>query len=169
MPCARRHILGGVQYSLELCSAGSGLAGGLSGASSSLFRLQGTGAVTRASSQAAAAAFVNERLRKALDAAHTSAGVVTALQVYFSGGVVPVVSGSVGELSAASSALLALIRAVEDSITVVLRKCVDAFVGEVRACSGLLWGEASALQRARRAAAAWLACVLPGALMQLGS
>lgn len=57
---------------------------------------------------------------------------VVCLQVYFSGVVVPAVSGSVAELSSASSALLSLIRAVEDSITVVLRKCVDAFIAEVR-------------------------------------
>lgn len=53
-------------------------------------------------------------------------------QVYFSGVVVPAVSGSVAELSAASSALLSFIKAVEDSITVVLRKCVDTFIAEVR-------------------------------------
>jgi hypothetical protein len=54
------------------------------------------------------------------------------VQVYFSGVVVPAVSSSVAELSSASSALLSLIRAVEDSITMVLRKCVDAFMSEVR-------------------------------------
>jgi hypothetical protein len=53
------------------------------------------------------------------------------VQVYFSGVVVPAVQASVAELSSASSALLSLIRAVEDSITVVLRKCVDAFMTEV--------------------------------------
>jgi hypothetical protein len=53
--------------------------------------------------------------------------------VYFSGVVAPAVTSSVAELSSASSALLSLIRAVEDSITVVLRKCVDAFMAEVRA------------------------------------
>jgi hypothetical protein len=59
-----------------------------------------------------------------------------SLQVYFSGVVVPAVSTSVAELSSASSALLSLIRAVEDSITVVLRKCVDAFSSEVRGMQG---------------------------------
>lgn len=59
-----------------------------------------------------------------------------SLQVYFSGVVVPAVSTSVAELSSASSALLSLIRAVEDSITVVLRKCVDACISEVRG----IWG-----------------------------
>jgi len=57
--------------------------------------------------------------------------VYLLLQVYFTGVVVPAVSSSVAELSSASSALLSLVRAVEDSITVVLRKCVDAFVAEV--------------------------------------
>lgn len=56
-------------------------------------------------------------------------------QVYFSGVVVPAVQSSVAELSSASSALLSLIRAVEDSITVVLRKCVDAFMAEVSCLS----------------------------------
>jgi hypothetical protein len=41
------------------------------------------------------------------------------------------VSGSVAEVSAASSALLALIRAAEDSITAVLRKSVDTFMTQV--------------------------------------
>lgn len=57
--------------------------------------------------------------------------VYVLLQVYFTGVVVPAVSSSVAELSSASSALLSLVRAVEDSITVVLRKCVDAFMAEV--------------------------------------
>lgn len=120
-----RHILGGVEYSLELCTASSGL--GLGG---SRFKL-GFGTVTRANSNQMAADFVNERIRKALAAAHVSSSVMTALQVYFSGVVAPAVTSSVAELSLASSALLSLIRAVEDSITVVLRKCLDAFMAEL--------------------------------------
>jgi len=54
-----------------------------------------------------------------------------ASQAHFSGVVAPALSGSVSELSAASSALLALIRAAEDSITVVLRKSVDACISQV--------------------------------------
>lgn len=70
-----RHILGGVEYSLELCTASSGL--GLGG---SRFKL-GFGTVTKANSNQMAADFVNERIRKALAAAHVSSNVMTALQV----------------------------------------------------------------------------------------
>lgn len=71
-----RHILGGVEYSLELCTASSGL--GLGG---SRFKLGGFGTVTKANSNQMAADFVNERIRKALAAAHVSSSVMTALQV----------------------------------------------------------------------------------------
>lgn len=54
------------------------------------------------------------------------------LQSHYSRVVSPAVSESAPELSAASSALLALIHAVEDSITVVLRKSVDTFITHVR-------------------------------------
>lgn len=64
-----------MEYSLELCTASSGLLGG------SLFKL-GFGTVTKASSNQMASAFVNERIRKALAAAHISANVMTALQVW---------------------------------------------------------------------------------------
>jgi hypothetical protein len=67
-----RHILGGVEYSLELCTASSGLSG--------LFKL-GFGTVTKASSNQMASDFVNDRIRRALAAAHVSSSVVTALQV----------------------------------------------------------------------------------------
>lgn len=73
-----RHILGGVEYSLELCTASSGL--GLGGG---LFKL-GFGTVTKANSNQMAADFINERIRKALAAAHVSSSVVTALQVSMS-------------------------------------------------------------------------------------
>lgn len=53
------------------------------------------------------------------------------MQSHYSSTVAPAVSGSVAELSAASSALLALIRAAEDSITAVLRKSVDTFMTQV--------------------------------------
>lgn len=72
-PCCR-HILGGVEYSLELCTASSGL--GLGG---SLLKL-GFGTVTKANSKEMASTFVNERIRKALAAAHVSSHVMTALQ-----------------------------------------------------------------------------------------
>lgn len=64
------------------------------------------------------------------------AACAVVLQVYFSGVVAPAVSSSVAEMSSASSALLSLIRAVEDSITVVLRKCVDTFMAEVSSRGG---------------------------------
>jgi hypothetical protein len=64
-----------VEYSLELCTASSGL--GLGGG---LFKL-GFGTVTKANSKQMAADFINERIRKALAAAHISSSVVTALQV----------------------------------------------------------------------------------------
>jgi hypothetical protein len=72
-----RHILGGVEYSLELCTASSGLGGSLGG---SLLKL-GFGTVTKANSKEMAGSFVNERIRKALAAAHISSHVMTALQV----------------------------------------------------------------------------------------
>jgi hypothetical protein len=59
--------------------------------------------------------------------------LLPVLQSHYSGTVAPAVSGSVAELSAASSALLALIRAAEDSITAVLRKSVDTFMTQVTA------------------------------------
>lgn len=70
-----RHIFGGVDYAWELCTAstGTGLGGGL-------FKL-GFGAVTKTSSNQAASAFINERMRKALEAAHVASSVMTALQV----------------------------------------------------------------------------------------
>lgn len=74
-----RHILGGVEYSLELCTASSGLGGSLGG---SLLKL-GFGTVTKANSKEMAGSFVNERIRKALAAAHISSHVMTALQVGF--------------------------------------------------------------------------------------
>jgi hypothetical protein len=70
-----------VEYSLELCTASSGL--GLGG---SRFKL-GFGTVTKASSNQMAADFVNERIRKALAAAHVSSSVMTALQVCACAGV----------------------------------------------------------------------------------
>jgi hypothetical protein len=72
-----------VQYSLDVCSAATGSGGsslGGSGGAGGLFKL-GFGGVSSAHSQQVAAAFVNERIRSALQAAHTSAGVVTSLQV----------------------------------------------------------------------------------------
>jgi hypothetical protein len=72
-----------------------------------------------------------ESLRIALHYAFFSA-LLPVLQSHYSGTVAPSVSGSVAELSAASSALLALIRAAEDSITAVLRKSVDTFMTQVR-------------------------------------
>lgn len=64
-----------MEYSLELCTASSGL-----NLSAGLYKL-GFGSVTKASSNQMASAFVNERIRKALEAAHVSANVMTALQV----------------------------------------------------------------------------------------
>jgi hypothetical protein len=64
-----------VEYSLELCTASLGL--GLGGG---LLKL-GFGTVTKANSNKLAADFINERIRKALAAAHISSSVVTALQV----------------------------------------------------------------------------------------
>lgn len=71
----RRHIIGGVEFSLELCAAGG--AGGLA----SMLSKMGFGSISRSSSSEVAAAFVNERIRKALEAAHVAAQVVNALQV----------------------------------------------------------------------------------------
>eukprot|EP00775_Hariotina_reticulata_P013513 gene13513-13638_t len=114
----------GVEYSLELCNTAS------SGSISSMLRM-GFGAVSSASSHQVAVSFVNDKIRKALEAAHVAGKIVSTLQAHFSAVVVPALSGSVGELSAASSALLALIRAAEDSITVVLRKSVDATISQL--------------------------------------
>ncbi|KAF8067429.1 SEC10a [Scenedesmus sp. PABB004] len=116
-----RHIIGGVEHSLDLCSAGGG--GGLGG----LLKL-GFGSATAASSRDAAAAFVGGKVRKALEAAHAAGGVMAALQAHFSDVVSPALAASPAELSAASGAALALMRAAEGSISVVLRKSVDAFM-----------------------------------------
>lgn len=70
--------MGGVEYSLELCTASSGL-GAMGG--SLLNKLGGFGTVTPASANQAAGTFMNERIRKALGAAHVSTSVMTALQV----------------------------------------------------------------------------------------
>lgn len=69
-----RHIICGVEYSLELCSLG---AGGLT----NIFKMGFTG-VSKASSNQMAAEFVNEKIRKALEAAHVATQVMGALQVY---------------------------------------------------------------------------------------
>jgi hypothetical protein len=66
-----------------------------------------------------------------LSCAAPAAAILHLLQSHYSSTVAPAVSGSVAELSAASSALLALIRAAEDSITAVLRKSVDTFMTQV--------------------------------------
>ncbi|WIA33366.1 hypothetical protein OEZ86_006503 [Tetradesmus obliquus] len=121
-----KHIIGGVEFSLELCNVGGPASlGGL------LAKMGLGGVISRASAQQVAAAFVGGKVRKALEAAHAATQVVAALQSHYSSTVAPAVSGSVAELSAASSALLALIRAAEDSITAVLRKSVDTFMTQM--------------------------------------
>lgn len=66
-------------------------------------------------------------------ASAASAAACCPWQAHYGRVVAPALAGSVSELSAASAALLALLRAVEDSITLVLQKSVDAFMAQVRA------------------------------------
>eukprot|EP00882_Tetradesmus_deserticola_P020200 GHRQ01021777.1.p1 GENE.GHRQ01021777.1~~GHRQ01021777.1.p1 ORF type:complete len:385 (+),score=188.27 GHRQ01021777.1:1103-2257(+) len=120
-----RHIIGGVEFSLEMCSVGGGSSLG------GLLSKMGFSSVSRASASQVAGAFVGDKIRKALEAAHVATQVMAALQSHYSGTVAPAVSGSVAELSSASSALLALIRASEDSITAVLSKSVDTFMTQM--------------------------------------
>jgi hypothetical protein len=70
-----RHIIGGVEYSLELCSVGG--ASSLGG----LLSKMGFSSVSRASANQVAAAFVGDKIRKALQAAHVATQVMAALQV----------------------------------------------------------------------------------------
>ena len=72
LPC--RHIIGGVEFSLELCRV-SGV-----GNMGSFFRM-GLGAVTRTTANQMAEAFVTEKIRQVLEAAHVAALIVAALQV----------------------------------------------------------------------------------------
>jgi hypothetical protein len=75
LPCwPPRQIIEGVEYSLELCSTAN--VGGVS----SLLRM-GFGSVSSASSHQVAASFVNDKIRKALEAAHVAGDIVSALQV----------------------------------------------------------------------------------------
>ncbi|GBF89405.1 exocyst complex component [Raphidocelis subcapitata] len=118
-----QHIAGGVEYSLELCTAGG------AGAIASAFRL-GLGAVSRASSREAAQAFMNERIRRVLDAARLVSEITDRAQSHFELTVLPAVAPSVGDHSAAAAALLALLRAAEEGVTAVLRQAVDVFVAQ---------------------------------------
>eukprot|EP00879_Flechtneria_rotunda_P021220 GHRR01022353.1.p1 GENE.GHRR01022353.1~~GHRR01022353.1.p1 ORF type:complete len:769 (+),score=323.78 GHRR01022353.1:155-2461(+) len=70
-----RHIIAGVEYSLELCCAS-----GLGSISNSIFRM-GFGAISKSSSIQMAEAFVNDKIRKALEAARVATQIMTALQV----------------------------------------------------------------------------------------
>ncbi|KAI8464865.1 MAG: exocyst complex component Sec10-domain-containing protein [Monoraphidium minutum] len=119
-----RHIAGGVEYSLELCTAGG------SGALAAIFRM-GLGSINRASSGQMAQTFVNDRIRRVLVAAHQVAEITTAAQAHFEIIVLPAVSPSVADHGAASAALLALLRAAEESVTAVLRRAVDVFVSQL--------------------------------------
>lgn len=74
-----------------------------------------------------------------LEAAHVACHIIAAVQSHFRKVIVPAVAPSVSDHSAATSALVALIKAVEESVMVTLRKCVDAFMVQVTdqaACSG---------------------------------
>jgi hypothetical protein len=56
-PTEKRHIAGGVEYSLELCTAGG------TGALASIFRM-GLGSINRSSSTQMAQTFVDDRIRR---------------------------------------------------------------------------------------------------------
>eukprot|EP00877_Chromochloris_zofingiensis_P003097 jgi/Chrzof1/12789/Cz07g07190.t1 len=120
-----RQIISGVEYSLELCNASTSAT-----ATSNIFKL-GFGSVNRASSNQMAEAFINDKIRKVLEAAHVACHIIAAVQSHFRKVIVPAVAPSVSDHSAATSALVALIKAVEESVMVTLRKCVDAFMVQI--------------------------------------
>lgn len=154
-PPLRRHLITGIDYSLELCGALLGAAAAGSSSSSGavttttstastttataaslggmMMLRMGLGAVSAASSRQMATAYVAERVRRPLEAAHVATQVMDALQAHYAEVVRPALASSPAEQAAASSALLGLVRTVEVSISEVLRKCVDAFTAEVRA------------------------------------
>jgi hypothetical protein len=70
-------------------------------------------------------------MRRVLDATRVATEIVLLLQQFYTEAVLPVISRSVPEHASASSGLAALLRAVEDTTLVVLRKCVDAFFAQV--------------------------------------
>ena len=68
-----------------------------------------------------------------LEAAHQVSEITNAAQAHFEVAVLPAVAPSVADHGAAAGALLALLRAAEESVTAVLRRAVDVFVAQVRA------------------------------------
>lgn len=117
-----RHIIGGVDHALVLCSAPGGLA--------SLQSL-GLTAVTRSSANTLATSFIDAKIRKVLQAARISGDMMSLLQRHYEDVVLPHVRASAAEHSACAAGLLALMRAVEDSVLVTLRKAIDAFFAQV--------------------------------------
>ncbi len=84
-----------------------------------------------------------------LDATRAATEIVVLLQRYYTEAVLPLISRAVPEHASANSGLAALLRAVEDTTLVVLRKCVDAFCAQVRGRLELL-GRALGLSCSRR-------------------
>lgn len=88
------------------------------------------------------------------------------LQSHYNRIVVPAISPNMVELSSASSALLALLHAVEDSITTVLRKSVDTFIAHVsaRGCTTAARGMLGSVQQ-------WhvLLCSMQHAMQECGT
>jgi exocyst complex component 5 len=116
-----RHIIGGVEYSLELC-----VAGGITTATA-----LGIPNVSRALCAQLADGFVNERIRKVLEATRVAGEMMGMLQLHFHQSIHPHVGPSISEASACVSGLAFLLKAVEDTVLAVLRKCLDSFFGQV--------------------------------------
>ncbi|KIY95316.1 Exocyst complex component 5 [Monoraphidium neglectum] len=91
----------------------------------------GLGSINRSSSTQMAQTFVNDRIRRVLEAAHLVSQITSDAQAHFESAVLPAVAPSVADHGAAAGALLALLRAAEDGVTAVLRRAVDVFITQL--------------------------------------
>lgn len=62
--------------------------------------------------------------------------------------VLPVLGGSPGDVSACASGLAAAVRAVEEAVLLVLRRCIDMFVIQVGVCNTVRYAARRACLRA---------------------
>ncbi len=80
----------------------------------------------------------HHRPTQVLEAAHLVSEITNAAQAHFEVVVLPAVAPSVADHGAAAAALLALLKAAEESVTAVLRRAVDVFVAQV-GLVGCVW------------------------------